>query len=220
MALPTTALPRFRFNSYWGTWNLVLTTKWAVVSANGRRPSHHSTVEISLQPVNGWGYTAEDDGRIRALNLRVHSTAAGKNDTLAHELPDHVEKDLIAHLGSDLAAWLLDPTTEILGLVDWNVYAVHRPERLAAIGHGPGADRPPSSPPRSRPPQANTSCLFGLNRFHVFAPFVPWHRRFPSAGIRHRHSGLRTSPTHLFLSRSAIVFIGLDLEVGALRHRR
>ncbi|WP_313443020.1 hypothetical protein [Novosphingobium sp.] len=123
MALPTTALPRFRFNSYWGTWNLVLTTKWAVVSANGRRPSHHSTVEISLQPVNGWGYTAEDDGRIRALNLRVHSTAAGKNDTLAHELPDHVEKDLIAHLGSDLAAWLLDPTTEILGLVDWNVYA-------------------------------------------------------------------------------------------------
>lgn len=120
--MKTAPRPRFRYSAYWGKWSLQLTDRWAVRSAGGHKPGSFSTVEIDLQPINGWGFTDGSDEVVRSMNLRVHMTSPHKNDKLEHELPIHVEIELMAQLGPDLTAWLLDPASEILGLVDWDLY--------------------------------------------------------------------------------------------------
>lgn len=129
---------RFHYSAYWRKWSLVLTTNWAVRHANGEKPMGHSTVEIDLEPIHGWGFTDECDKKVRALNLRVHCTAPGHNDVFAEELPIEIEAALMAQIGPDLAAWLLDPTTEILGLVDWEAYRAlnNGGASLREIAHG------------------------------------------------------------------------------------
>lgn len=115
--------PRFCFSAYWGTWSLVLTTRHRV-GDDVSRPGAGRTVEIDLSPVNGWDRA--DQGTIDrtvALNMRVHCTAPGARDRLERELPVDVQVNLATHLGWDLVAWLLDPATEILGLVNWAKHA-------------------------------------------------------------------------------------------------
>lgn len=114
--------PRFIRSSYWGTWSLVLTTRHAVGRTG--RVGMGRTVEIDLQPMNGWDGCGEEARRKAIdLNLRIHCTARSDRDTLAHELPVEVQNALAAHIGWDLVSWLLDPETEILGLVNWAKHA-------------------------------------------------------------------------------------------------
>jgi hypothetical protein len=110
--------PRFHYSCYWGTWSLVLTTRHIVGSVG--RLSCGSTVEIDLEPVNGWERSGETSvEKICNLNVRVHGTAPGPRDRFEHELPVHVQAALAARIGWDLLSWLLDPQTEILGLINW-----------------------------------------------------------------------------------------------------
>lgn len=114
--------PRFRYSSYWGKWSLVLTTRH-IVGLKGRQSSG-MTVEIDLEPTNGWNRGDEAYlAKIENLNVRVHCTAPGPRDRLERELPVEVQAALAARIGWDLVAWLLDPATEILGLVNWAKHA-------------------------------------------------------------------------------------------------
>jgi hypothetical protein len=116
--------PRFRYSSYWGTWSLVLTTRHLVGSDGKGRPGLGRTVEIDLSPVNGWDRAdAAHLAKVRDLNVRVHCTSPSPRDRLERELPVEVQATLAAEIGWDLLSWLLDPQTEILGLVNWAKHA-------------------------------------------------------------------------------------------------
>ena len=118
----STDRPRFRYSADWGTWSLVLTHRHRV--GNTGRLSSGMTVEIDLSPVNGWNRAdAAHLEKVADLNMRVHCTAPGAGDRLERELPVEAQAELAAHIGWDLLSWLLDPQTEILGLVNW---AKHR----------------------------------------------------------------------------------------------
>lgn len=105
---------RFRFSSYWRTWSLVLTDRCKA------KPGYGPTVEIDLSPVNGWdcGATCNSDAT-RAINLRRHCTEIDARDIMTDVLPETIKSDLYRELGRDLTDWLLDPKTEILGIIDW-----------------------------------------------------------------------------------------------------
>lgn len=115
--------PRFLRSHRRNAWSLVLTTRWRDRHAAGRAGATW-TVEIDLEPVDGWTRcTAEAARRTVELNLRRHRLAGDDRDVAAHALPDDVRAELDARLGNDLAAWLLDPSTEILGIVNWAKHA-------------------------------------------------------------------------------------------------
>lgn len=118
---------RFIRSSYWGRWSLILTERFIgerqriLGKLTGRTPSP-SIIEIDLEPINGWGRVADQINDVRRINIRRHCTARDGRDVLADTLPMAIENALIEHLGKDLAAWLLNPQTEILGLIDWQRY--------------------------------------------------------------------------------------------------
>lgn len=114
-----TTKPRFRYSAYWRTWSLVLTDRF-ISSPPAGRTAFHNTVEINLSPVNGWERCGDAEiKRMKGIIVRVHCTPSSPKDDFAHELPAEVELALAAHLGWDAVNWLLDPTTEILGIIDW-----------------------------------------------------------------------------------------------------
>ena len=114
--------PRFKYSAYWGTWNLVLTTRHLVgVPAIQRERHSGSTVEISLTPVNGWARAIAAGLNVDDMpSVRVHNTAVDAKDRFADSLPLEVELEMTEHLGFDLVAWLLDDSLELLGKIDWD----------------------------------------------------------------------------------------------------
>lgn len=113
--MPKTAgTPLFHFRAYWGTWSRVLTTRC------GTRPGSGPTVELDLVP-RSWS-DVEAVERISRINIRRHSTDRGRMDGQANEISTRARVELEDRLGVRLATWLLDPRTEILGLIDWDLY--------------------------------------------------------------------------------------------------
>lgn len=119
---------RFIRSSYWGKWSLVLTERHigqrmrTMAAITGREPGY-STIEIDLEPVNGWGRCGEEQiARMKRINVRRHCTERSDKDVYTAELPLQVRLSLAEHLGANLTEWLLDPKTEILGLIDWDRY--------------------------------------------------------------------------------------------------
>lgn len=118
-------MTRFIRSACWGTWSLVLTTRHLgerqriLAGITGQKPSP-STIEIDLEPAGGWNRSSADEReRIVRINVRRHCTPRTADDIVATELPMATRRALDTHLGVDLAAWLLDPVTEILGMIDW-----------------------------------------------------------------------------------------------------
>lgn len=107
---PATRL-RFSYSSYWGTWSLLLTDRCRATPGSG--PS----VEISLEPVNGW--ERGDVADTLSVRVRRHGTARRPRDVVAASLPEEREARMREHWPAELFAWLMDPRTEILGIIDW-----------------------------------------------------------------------------------------------------
>lgn len=109
--------PQFRYSVYWGTWSLLLSERCKV------RPGCGQFVEIDLVPINGWQCgDSEYIAKVRAVNVRRHSTsrmAGRREDRLEHELPAEVLSDARWQFGPHIFDWLVNPRTEILGIIDW-----------------------------------------------------------------------------------------------------
>ena len=118
---------RFVRSHRWGDWSLVLSTRFVVgtreIAAASGAPLIGRMVEIDLTPSGGWeDCDAREAARVKAINLRVHSMSRDPRDLLTDTLPLDIELQVAANLGAELATWLLDPATEILGMVDWNTH--------------------------------------------------------------------------------------------------
>ena len=123
-----TGTPRFVFSAYWHRWSVLLTDRC------NASPGYGPTVEVDLEPHNGWHRATPDDcRRIRALNVRRHCTNRANSDRVTDALPPDREAEIRSCLGSPVFDFLTAPDAEILGIIDW--------ERLHATSDGGSALR-------------------------------------------------------------------------------
>lgn len=102
---------RFRWSSYWHNWSLLLT------EGCDARPGYGHVVEIDLTTPSA------DLDRLLGVNVRRHCTTLDRRDTFADDLPLAVRDDILSTFGAALGEWLINPDSEILGKIDWTLYA-------------------------------------------------------------------------------------------------